>query len=350
VIFDLGPKECLHDLYDRVEERRLLHEALSRKEKLVVVYGLRRVGKTSLVKAVLNEKEFSYIFIDAKGIYYEYGSMLKGAIISAVSQKFLEFIGRLGFGPGDAGQVTADDLTLTQLLGAIDEWCSGKKLFLVIAIDEAQYLRFGGRTRYDGIMAWSIDNLKNIGYVLTGSEIGMLKDFLKIGNADAPLYGRFKDEIYLERFDAKASAAFLKRGFEELSTAVKPDEIDGAVARIDGTAGWLTYYGHYRAVMKMGAEPALSSVFEEGSRLVAGELNALIRQSRKRYVAILKAVAEGIDKWSDIKPYVVAKSGKVSDTILNSLLQTLVKLGILEKADGSYKIGDPVLLYAIKAL
>ena len=100
----------------------------------------------------------------------------------------------------------------------------------------------------------------------------------------------------------------------------------------------------------MSGERAVASVFEEGSKLVTDELDALIRQSRKRYIAILKAVADGIDRWSGIKPYVIAKSGNVSDTILNSLLQTLVKLGMLEKADSSYKIGDPVLLHAIKGL
>ncbi|WP_234394319.1 hypothetical protein [Thermococcus piezophilus] len=58
---------------------------------------------------------------------------------------------------------------------ALNEYGEEKRR-VVIAFDEAQYLRFGGATKYDGIIAYAVDNLKNLTFILTGSEVGLLFD------------------------------------------------------------------------------------------------------------------------------------------------------------------------------
>lgn len=351
MLFDTGPKESVENLYDREKELKQLRDSLNNKETLIVVYGPRRAGKTSLIHAFLNSRNFPFILIDVKEIYFEHASVPLSIMVEAIGEEFIKFTEKLGIDTSALELGRRNRASLTDLLKSINEWCREKKLLFVIALDEAQYLKYGGRVRYDGILAWSVDNLTNIAYILTGSEVGMLKEFLRYEDADAPLYGRFRSEIYLNRFDRGKSEKFLKSGFKEAGKAIKNDELNDAVDKIDGITGWLTYYGHYRVVDNLKHKEAVGRVFEEGSGLSIKEIERAISHSRKRYVLTLRAIVTGVNKWAEIKSYVAAKSGNISDTVLNSLLQSLVKFGMVEKdADGTYTITDPIVAYAVKKL
>jgi AAA+ ATPase superfamily predicted ATPase len=350
VLFDLNPKEKLKDLYDRKDELKSLAESLEHDERLIIIYGLRRVGKTSLIHTFLSKKDFPYIFIDVKEIYFEHASVPISILHKVILEEFARFITRLGLENELEKFEEVESDSLTNLLKNVNQWCKTKNLNFIIALDEAQYLRFGGRVKFDGIIAWSVDNLSNITYILTGSEIGMLKDFLKYEDVDAPLYVRFRNEIFLNRFDKDTSVSFLSKGFEEYGIKIDKTELDDAVDKINGIIGWLTYYGHYRSIKKLNHKKAIEMVFNDGSKIMARELEQLIARSRKRYVVVLQAIAKDINRWSDIKTYVTIKVGKISDTILNSLLQDLVKFGIIEKEQETYKIIDPIILYTVKKL
>lgn len=97
MFFDLNPKEHIEDIYGRQKELKQLSDSLKNKERLVVVYGLRRVGKTSLIHATLNTKDFSYIFMDIKEIYFEHGSVPVTAISELIASEFVRFTDKLGF-------------------------------------------------------------------------------------------------------------------------------------------------------------------------------------------------------------------------------------------------------------
>lgn len=45
------------------------------------------------------------------------------------------------------------ELSLTNLYEEIDRWCGRHGFKFLFCIDEAQYLRFGGGVRYDGLLA-----------------------------------------------------------------------------------------------------------------------------------------------------------------------------------------------------
>jgi len=63
MLFDVRPKEDKRDLYDREEELSEIRESIDRRVWLSV-YGFRRVGKTSVVRTVLNEFNYPYLYFD----------------------------------------------------------------------------------------------------------------------------------------------------------------------------------------------------------------------------------------------------------------------------------------------
>ncbi|MFA4640982.1 hypothetical protein [Pyrococcus kukulkanii] len=92
----------------------------------------------------------------------------------------------------------------------------------------------------------------------------------------------------------------------------------------------------------------------QASRLALGEFNEFLKRrevARRRYEAVMKAIASGKRAWSEIKRELEKHEGKtIADSVLSR--EALVKASFLEKiVDGrniEYKISDPVLKYALK--
>jgi len=367
LLFDPNPKSRREDLFGRDEEINMFTESLELGERLIVVYGVRRVGKTSFIRVALRELKYPHVIIDVREIYNTYGRVTKYHLYSKMAEYFtrnLDFFGKMGFKLRELLRrirgfrvtelgVDIEPVSLpsiTSLLRRYDEWASKHNTRFVIAFDEAQYLRFSGVTRYDGIFAWAVDNLENLTIVVTGSEIGILQDFLRLDDPKAPLFGRYAREIKLERFTRTQSIEFLKKGFSELNIAIDENELHEVTSRLDGIPGWLTLYGYYRGVEKRSHIDALEKVFEVGSKLTMEELEKIVAPSRERYLTILEAITRGASTWREIKTYVMYKTGPITDKRFTDLLKKLVKYSIIEKRDNQYKIADPLIEYSIKIM
>ncbi len=366
MLFDVRPKETREDFYDRERELEELSNAVELNEQLIIVYGIRRIGKSSLVRVALNELSLPYALVDVREIYFRANMVTEHYLVENIIENFskhMKWYEKIGFNLKEAlGRIkrikikdyeieieAPTRISITKLLSVIDSWCEKHGLKFIFVFDEAQYLRFSN-IRYDGILAWAIDNLNNTIFVLTGSEIGVLRDFLRIEDAKAPLYGRYRREIYLERFDERKSTDFLLAGFSELGLKVAENEIAEAVNLFDGIVGWLTYYGYYRGVRGIPHKEAINRVLDEGSKLVLSELEKIIAPSRRRYLAILKAIAQGMNSWSSIKAYVTARTGPINDKRFTELLKKLVKYGYIVKKDNKYHILDPIVRETCKTI
>ena len=181
--------------------------------------------------------------------------------------------------------------SLTSLLERLDEYASERNTYFLIVIDEVQELRFlGGYNKLDfrQIMAYCYDNLRNIKFVLSGSEVGLLYDFLEFDNYTSPLYGRVRDEIVLSRFSKEDSIRFLEVGFNEVGMHPPMNILEEVVNVLNGTPGWLAFYG-YKAVQNKRFD-VLDRVLEEAIEMASGELNKIIMYG-KLYKHILRAVA-----------------------------------------------------------
>ena len=132
-----------------------------------------------------------------------------------------------------------------------------------------------------------------------------------------------------------------------MGIAVTEDELIEVYEQLDGIVGWLALYGYLRGVNGLNHSEALSRVFNDRARLVPNELEALIKPSRARYLAILSSVVHGLNTWSEIKRYVEVRTGAIADAVFNRLLMNLVRYGYLSKVGYMYVISDPMVAKAI---
>lgn len=301
------------------------------------------------------------IYIDVREIYFSSGGWISTEALKQTFERALNSLDRRVRGKiaqtlekVDGIEVAGVRLSLkreaslTDVLNGLDE------VGAVIAFDEAQYLRFyGGRGGKDllALIAYAYDNLRNVKFVLSGSEVGLLHDFVGIDDYESPLYGRAYAEVTVSPFTREQSVEFLRRGFEEAGVEVGEDLVERAVEILDGVPGWLVEFG-YSYVNGKSFEEAMESVVTKARKFLEGELRELEKRS-KRYLLILKAISSGIDRWTMIKDYVSAKSGAIPNARLAEHLKNLEKMGWIRKVHGRgtrYGVVDPVVLRVLREM
>lgn len=247
-------------------------------------------------------------------------------------------------------------LDLTDIFDLFNSYGKKRKKIVVLAFDEAQYFRFyGSRGGEDFLLAvaYSYDNHEWVRFLFSGSEVGLLHDFLGFEDSKAPLFGRIYNEITLEPFPRDLSIEFLREGFrEEIGLNVPEGDIEGAVDELDGIPGWLVEYG-YHYMHTRSHKKALEKTLQNALSLIMSELSELEKRS-ERYITILKAISLGINRWSRIKEYVEARDGSITNARLSALLRNLEKMSWIrsELKNGKkvYKIVDPVVERIIRGL
>ncbi len=364
-LFRLEPKESLEELYDferELEELRRGYEG----GRIVAVLGLRRMGKSSLLRSFLNGFSIPHVYIDARRVAVATGRATTRGLMEEVGRALAEFLRReaplrdrlaealrsvrgvsISLSPVAValswGRERAD---LISLLDVLDDAMGRAGRRLALAIDEVQELR-GIGVDLPRLLAYIYDNLRNIVVFITGSQVGLVYDVLKLERPQSPLYGRAMLEVKMRRLSRDEALDFLKRGFRQAGVDADQRELEEAVEALDGIIGWLTYYG-WSKVMRSGT---LESILDAAARQEAAEISKFLAKSRgePRYRAILKAVAARPMRWSEIKRVLEAQEGaEVDDRNLADLLHRLEKTGLLEKRDNLYAIPDPVVRLAVE--
>jgi len=336
--FELGPKTNRKSMYDFDEEYRKLKE-YANKNKLTVVSGLRRTGKSSLLHVTYNEINYPKIFIDMRALglskkifWNELIAKLIEALYKAYpTEKISDII--KGFEIGSIKVNFREKIpSFCKIIEKLD------KTKCVIFIDEAQLLR---KIEADYLLAYIFDNTKNINIIMAGSEVGLLQNMLE--NPKNPLYGRPYLRIETRYLNEEESREFLKDGLKQINLKILDKDLEEILAQFDGNIGWLTMAGYYISIEK-DTKKAVEKTLETGERLVKDELNNFLngRVGRTKYITILKLLKNDL-KWNEIKRGFEAKYGRISDKQLSALIKTLVNYGFIEKRENVYCIPDPLL-------
>ncbi len=374
MLFDERPKDNLEDLFGREEEMEQFKNVIELKRPLVVISGLRRMGKTSLLKTMINQNVKYSIFIDLRNLASKKTANRADVIhlIQSSLQQFLDdnktiadqIISALGtVGGGSIAGVSIQlepksekELDLIGLFTKIDRWASQNDELILLAIDEAQEFRKAHQFNMEGLLASIFDNCKNITTVLTGSEIGLLYDFIGIENPQAPLYGRSYEEIKVTHLSKEKSKEFLLKGFnqykiEREKTVLGTDAIDLAVEQLGGVLGWLSRFGMKCVQRGKITIENLEEIQETGSKLAKQEYDNFIstRNAVERYTIIMKTIAIKPSGWDSIKTQLELETKKkIYNKNISDLLSTLQKAGFVVKKADEYSIEDPLLRKALE--
>ncbi len=343
-------KNSRKDMFDREYELERMISAIDERVPLIVLTGIRRVGKTTLVRVLLNEIEVPGVYIDIRKLWSVHSNippkLIKKEIVKSLDVRksyapvmrllrSLKSVTIAGF----RVEFKDKETDLIDLLDDIEN--SGERT--VIVFDEAQYLRYSNYD-YAALFASLNDNYENITLILTGSEIQILEEFLGFNDRYSPLYKREHEIVHLERFSRNESMRYLEEGFNEVGLKIPENEIEDAVEVLDGIVGWLREYGWLRYRRKSHGV-AIDEVFQRAKSDIIDELS---RYSR-RYLTIMMAVADGYSSWSSIKTYLErVEKKRINDGSLNIALRNLIRYGYLEKRSDGYHITDPVIERALR--
>lgn len=305
-------------LYGRDKELSLLRSL--REPFLAVIYGRRRIGKTALVTAFLEERGGLYFFVNPKkppqALLHEYGEALRK---HAGLPRYVKF---------DAWEDFFD--VLFALRGG------------VVAFDEFQWFtEVAPEVPYILQKMWDTRREKP-SVIITGSVVGMVKRL--VAESGAPLFGRA--DLVIELKELEPGDVF--KWLEDLG-------IGGEEAfKLYLLFGGVPYY--YRLVETWGVKTMEEAV----EKLVVGvgaplrhEVENVLAESLGReyrtHLAILEAVADGATKLEQM----AARAG-VKATSLPPYLHDLVEtLGVLAKHKARrtyYEVKDRFFAYWLRAV
>ena len=96
----------------------------------------------------------------------------------------------------------------------------------VWVLDEAQHFSRLADYRLQYLLAHIYDHVHEIQTIISGSEVGLLYDFLETDNPDAPLFGRGMGEITVPWLPRESALDFLQRGCRQAGLRVPPNHTE----------------------------------------------------------------------------------------------------------------------------
>ena len=281
----------------RKREMEKLESEYSRDSSFVVIYGRRRVGKTTLIKEFLKNKTAFY-FLATEEIESQSMKRLAGVVARTTKNRLLQ------------NATFTDWLDLFQVIADYEP--EKKKVFV---IDEFPYL-VKTNSAFPSILQNAWDEVlkdKNVMLILSGSLIGMMQKHAL--SYDSPLYGRRTSQMRLAPLLFTDIYAVQSLSFTE---SVEQYAVTGGVPK------YLEFFEDGRELTEQIKDAVLSKngfLYEEPFFLLKSESMTAVN-----YFSIIKAIADGNHKIGKIAGVLGIESSK-----LTPYLSTLSELGFVEK-------------------
>ena len=274
-----------------------LEKEYARDGGFVVIYGRRRIGKTTLIKQFIKSKTAFY-FLATKEVE---------------SQSMKRFAGVIARTTGNSVLQKAAFSDWLDLFQAVADYRSNEKKVLVI--DEFPYL-VKVNDSFPSILqnAWDeILNDSNVMLILCGSLISMMKKHAL--SYESPLYGRRTAQMRIAPLPFTTVYENQKLSFEE---AAEQYSITGGVPK------YMEFFSDGQPLYEQIKENVLSKngfLYEEPNFLLTDEV-----QVPTNYFSIIKVIADGNHKLGTIAGILGLET-----SALTPYLKTLSELGFIEK-------------------
>lgn len=282
----------------RERELRTLNNLYqSDKFEFVVLYGRRRVGKTALINAFIdNKKNIYFMGVESNAkqnlenfsnSIFEYQTGIQADTSFASFQAALEFVFRLA-----------------------------EKERIILALDEYPYVARASKS-LASTLQMLIDKYKDTSklmLILCGSSMSYMEDHVLAYKA--PLYGRRTAQIKLLPFTFEETCRYLSN--------MSGEDLALMYGVVGGTPQYLLQVNDKQSVAENIKNIYLnptSFLFEEPGNLLKQEV-----REPATYTAIIAAIAAGASRMSEI-------SGKVGEdsSVCSLYIKNLISLGIVRK-------------------
>ncbi len=284
---------------NRQKELQLLEEEyLSNEFKFTVMYGRRRVGKTTLLKKYISSKPYIYFLVTLESLPVVI-QRFKNMVADFLNDEFLKEIELKSF---------------EQIFSYLAKQNLSKKI--VVVIDEFQYLGKLDKS-IPSQFQYIIDEIlksKNIHLVLCGSIISMMYE--QTLSYNSPLYGRRTSSIKLDALTFEYLSAFFPTKNEI--------ELIELYTVLYGVPKYLELFKESDTIFEAIERNILDKnafLYEEPRFILQNEVNEPMT-----YFSILETIANGEHKLGNI-------AGKLNKNVQNitSFISKLIELEIIYK-------------------
>ena len=282
----------------RRKELQAITDELSewKKKTAILIYGKRRVGKSTLIKEAA--KSFN-------------GLVINHLCVVSTFEGNLELIYKSVCDALGLPNMHFDSLSaMMDFLGALDQ-----KILLVI--DEYPYLKQSkNKNEVDSYIQTVIDRLPgNVKLVLCGSYITIMKELI---SEDNPLFGRFSLIVHVRDFDYYEASQF----YPNLPVRDK--------IAFYGVFGGCPYVLENLDTEKTVRENIIHLILPETGLIRSHIENVMLKEIRKSFdTRILEALGNGKKKYSEIRD----KTGAGETGILDKQLKILVDMETIQKTE-----------------
>ncbi len=312
---------------DRKDEMEKLKEYnnLSKKQLMfIAISGLRRVGKTTLIKEFIKNKKSLYFFV--------YESKTSAELLKELNEEL------------KAKKIITEFEAITswkQFFEILFSRCSG----YTIIFDEFQNFYSVDKSVFSVLQKICDENKNNkINLIILGSLIGLFKKIFE--NKKEPLYGRINSKLRLNPFTLGYSIHALKHlKYEDLQTMLEICGIFGG------------YPKYYAAIEQFGLYDKkifeiIEYLFIQENAPLENEVVDILRQEFGRrsslYYSILNAIASGKTKLNEIATSTGMKESSITRHLAEleekfELIKAMKPIG--NKKNTRYCIQHPLILF-----
>lgn len=289
----------MEKFYCREEELRKLNKRYHAGDfECIIIYGRRRVGKTTLINEFCKDKPT---------IFFSALNTTEIENLESLSKSIMNY-------ERPDMDVTPEFKTYDAALDELTALATHERI--VFVIDEYPYLA-KAKPSISAMLQHIIDhkwNNSKMFLILCGSSMSFMEN--QVLGQESPLYGRRTGQFKIAPLDYKESAVF------------HPNLSNEDNALIYGITGGVPHYINKLGVKESVDEALLDNLFDRSSYLYEEPANLLKQELREPaiYNAIITAIAQGASRINDI----ALKTGQ-ENSVVSKYLGTLIDLGIVKK-------------------
>lgn len=288
----------MENFIGREEEIRALESAYKSDEfQMAVIYGRRRIGKTTLLRKFCSGK---------KAVFF--------TAIKTTANRNIELFGQCAL------EILAPDMSMSSFR-SMDDLCAflGKRCRderVVVVIDELPYMVRKEESITSTLQKY-IDEQWQFGkmfLILCGSSVSFMED--EVLSEKSPLFGRRTMQLKLKEFNYRQTALFLP-SWTAYDKAV-------AYGLTGGVAKYITLFDERKSL-----DENISSLFFSKAGYLYEEADNLLTQEFKDvdgYSRVIETIASGAGQIQEIAD----KSGISAQNVAH-ILKNLIETGIVER-------------------